>query len=363
MQNYVPTLKLDEKKSKGEAQHLLPDVLEDARISMDDSIMSSKILPRPKEKDHAVIQSCSQDLLELERCLNVIGMGSTSRARLGGTVQPSGRYLSSTLGESFCLLNRSIAPNMISGSMLMNTEKAPSKLANIPKVQSKIVIAPPPPFEKNGSCLMMEEGGSMIKGNDGGISMMNPPVVLSPMNTKSFVVDGNCHAGGQNQAEIMRLLNCMKILGEENAKLMRECEEGRKGFQAAAAASEDISKFKQQYAKRFKHLRKALAEFQMRYPSGNANGMNTPKECNQKALLELENKVSVLSAQNELLKESIKEKDSMLHKYKKWHENFKANVRLKQKAQEGEKSLASNAQQVRQKASHHKSIARSDLSR
>jgi hypothetical protein len=58
------------------------------------------------------------------------------------------------------------------------------------------------------------------------------------------------------QSEVLRLLVCMRTLGEENGQLLRECEEGRRAFAAAAAAREDMAQFKQAYAKRFQGLRK-----------------------------------------------------------------------------------------------------------
>ena len=76
-----------------------------------------------------------------------------------------------------------------------------------------------------------------------------------------------------NTKQVMRLMDSLKTLGEENAALLREVEDAEEARMEAKAAREEMKRFKQVYGKRFAALRAALDKF--RKDHGSSNGGNS----------------------------------------------------------------------------------------
>ena len=94
-------------------------------------------------------------------------------------------------------------------------------------------------------------GASTItRGGMGGEGMGGAPDANSTANTK----------------QIMRLMDALKTLGDENANLLREVEEAEAARLEAKAAKEQMAKFKGEYGKRFAHLKAALQKFRESHP-------------------------------------------------------------------------------------------------
>lgn len=78
-----------------------------------------------------------------------------------------------------------------------------------------------------------------------------------------------------NTKQIMRLMDALKTLSEENANLMQEVEEAEAARMEAKATKEQMAKFKADYGKRFAHLKAALQKFRESHPengTGTASG-------------------------------------------------------------------------------------------
>jgi regulator of protease activity HflC (stomatin/prohibitin superfamily) len=89
-------------------------------------------------------------------------------------------------------------------------------------------------------------------------------------------VVGGEHLTGQpaNTKQLMRLLDSIKTLGDENAALLREVEDAEAARAEAKATREQMGRFKAEYGKRFAALKSALEKFRKSYPEQNANGSN-----------------------------------------------------------------------------------------
>jgi FtsZ-binding cell division protein ZapB len=89
-------------------------------------------------------------------------------------------------------------------------------------------------------------------------------------------VVGGEHLTGQpaNTKQLMRLLDSIKTLGDENAALLREVEDAEAARAEAKATKEQMRRFKAEYGKRFAALKSALEKFRKSYPEQNANGSN-----------------------------------------------------------------------------------------
>ena len=83
-------------------------------------------------------------------------------------------------------------------------------------------------------------------------------------------------ASSANTKQLMRLMDALKTLGDENAHLLREVEEAEAARMEAKAAKEQMAKFKSEYGKRFENLKAALEKFRKGYPEQGQSTSNDP---------------------------------------------------------------------------------------
>ena len=76
--------------------------------------------------------------------------------------------------------------------------------------------------------------------------------------------------------QLMRLLDSLKTLGDENAELIRQVEDAEAARMEAKAAREQMKRFKYEYGKRFASLKAALDKFRQEYPERGAAGSENP---------------------------------------------------------------------------------------
>jgi len=69
-----------------------------------------------------------------------------------------------------------------------------------------------------------------------------------------------------NTKQLMRLMDSLKALGDENAVLLREVEELESARSEAKAAREEMRKFKDEYRQRLDKLKEALKKYAQEYP-------------------------------------------------------------------------------------------------
>jgi len=134
-----------------------------------------------------------------------------------------------------------------------------------------------------------------------------------------------------NTKQIMRLMDSLKTLGDENAVLLREIEELEAARQEAKGARETMKRFKLEYGKRFSSLKNALQNFRQENQSGKntSNGpVNTSDFMKNATLLDqLQQKDHVIQKLTRDLKkekEESKKKDSALRKYESFYRDIKA---------------------------------------
>lgn len=86
---------------------------------------------------------------------------------------------------------------------------------------------------------------------------------------------GDVHgAQSANTKQLMRLMDSLKTLGDENAALLREVEEAEAARLEAKAAREQMKKFKAEYGTRFASLKGALEKFRQEHPQASGSGTN-----------------------------------------------------------------------------------------
>jgi len=158
----------------------------------------------------------------------------------------------------------------------------------------------------------------------------------------------NGQSSSANTKQIMRLMDSLKTLGDENAVLLREVEELEVARSEANAARETMKRFKTEYGKRFSSLKKALEKFR---EDRNTNG-STPVSTSN--FMKNANASDQLQRQEQLIrkltldlkkeKEESKKKDSALKKYECFYREVKARsaqkaaLRQTQQQRQGTKS-------------------------
>ena len=83
-----------------------------------------------------------------------------------------------------------------------------------------------------------------------------------------------------NTKQIMRLMDALKTLSEENANLMQEVEEAEAARMEAKATKEQMARFKADYGKRFAHLKAALQKFRENHPENGSGAASGNQESN-----------------------------------------------------------------------------------
>ena len=69
-----------------------------------------------------------------------------------------------------------------------------------------------------------------------------------------------------NTKQLMRLMDSLKALGDENAVLLREVEELESARAEAKTVREEMRKFKDEYKRRLDKLKEALKKYAQEYP-------------------------------------------------------------------------------------------------
>lgn len=162
----------------------------------------------------------------------------------------------------------------------------------------------------------------------GASSMVRGPQEVAP------AADPNT-ATSANTKQLMRLMDALKTLGDENANLLREVEEAEAARMEAKAAKEQMAKFKSDYAKRFENLKAALEKFRKGYPEHNPGGAsNEPNPVTGSEFMRSASTTEQLQRQDQLIrkltadlkkeKEESKKKDQALRKYESFYREVKA---------------------------------------
>jgi len=168
---------------------------------------------------------------------------------------------------------------------------------------------------------------------------------------------GDVH-GGQpaNTKQLMRLMDSLKTLGDENAALMREVEEAEAARAEAKAAREEMKKFRHEYSVKMTKLKTALEKYAQEYPqkagtqdhpifssefhqnSASADQLQRQEQLIRKLTADLKKEKEALKKE----KEESRKKDQALRKY----ENFYREV----KARSAQKAAQKTQQQKQHKA-------------
>jgi len=150
----------------------------------------------------------------------------------------------------------------------------------------------------------------------------------------------------ENTKQLMRLLDSLKTLGDENASLLREVEEAKKARLEAKAAREEVNRFKEEYNRRFATLKAALQKSnQMSDQTSQGTQVppviSTSKFVKNQTSAEIEKRdklIQKLQAELKQEKMNSKKKDDALRKYENFYKEVKARSEQKKRQKEAEQN-------------------------
>jgi hypothetical protein len=168
---------------------------------------------------------------------------------------------------------------------------------------------------------------------------------------------GDVSAANQpaNTKQLMRLMDSLKTLGDENAALLREVQDAEAARMEAKVAREQMKRFKEEYGQRFGTLKAALEKFRKSYPEHGDQESNPVTSSDfvistsaSDQLQRQEQLIRKLTADLKKEKEESKKKDAALRKYESFYREVKA--RSAQKAAQRQKETQQRQQQTRPQA-------------
>jgi hypothetical protein len=158
-----------------------------------------------------------------------------------------------------------------------------------------------------------------------------------------------------NTKQLMRLMDSLKTLGDENAALLREVQDAEAARMEAKVAREQMKRFKEEYGQRFGTLKAALEKFRKSYPEHGDQETNPVTGSDfvrstsaSDQLKRQEQLIRKLTADLKKEKEESKKKDAALRKYESFYREVKA--RSAQKAAQRQKETQQRQQQTRPQA-------------
>jgi hypothetical protein len=303
------------------------------------------------------------DIMQLEQELRNMDMGlepGNSIASLDN--RSSGRLKSSTIDGSFMVVPPGSNSYLSSSMVLPATPARPTPTfgrARANRIQNMIggssttprasrgtnakplTVPPPPPTAPGG--LESSWWGTASQ-------------VLSSSTNEgaSFPVGSSSH-----NKQLMRLMDSLKTLTDENAALMREVEEAEAARAEAKAARQEMRVFREAYSERFEKLKAALEKFRKGHSNddmsdnGSSNPVVSSEYMNRASTLEQnarqEQLIRKLTADLKKEKEENKRKDAAIRKYESFYREVKA--RSAQKAAQRVRQQQQQQQQQRRPTS------------
>ena len=322
------------------------------------------------------------DMMELEKELRDMDMTLEMGVGLGASahninhngggsflVVPSGSsYMASSMMWSSTIGGRTQQPSS-SSSHSMQHQHQPLQNANSRSRANRVqtildasasahhhttIIAPAPKTQQPTNLESSWWGqGSFLSSST--TSLSNSMVgIRSPNSMPQHQMNGM--AAPANTKQLMKLLDSLKTLGDENASLLREVEDAQKVRLEAKAAREAMKQFKDEYSKRFATLKAALDKFRQEYPdttssenskgTGNQNIVTKSDFVKTHTMMEMQKRDQLIKklttelnkTKTELLKEKAdsKKKDDALRKYENFYKEVKARSAQKAKQREEE---------------------------
>jgi hypothetical protein len=308
--------------------------------------------PREEKKPDSSFPSSDlntavDDMLELEREFREMDSALDLSNSLLCTRTPN-RLKQSTMDGSFMVVPP--GSSYMSSSALLSRPSAPrakaNRIQNLMGTPASNTAISAPSYNPKAAASHAGLGGSWW-GN---------------ASTSSQVLAGSVHSistsrqqDATNPKLLIRYLDNMKTLNDENAALLREVRGAEAARMEAKAAREQMQKFKAEYGKRFTAFKSALEKFRVHYPRNKDESQNSVITSDyfqseqsptnfrpvddrirsmEEKIIRQEQMISKLTSDLKKEKDDSKKKDVALRKYEAFYREVKA--KSAQRKQENE---------------------------
>ncbi|KAH7481823.1 hypothetical protein KRP22_011211 [Phytophthora ramorum] len=298
----------------------------------DGDVQTEVLDPREGERVETQLNVAAAEMEELWRRLNEIGLSSPGSA--DKNLLMSSRHLSSSLGDSFCLLpskartSVGVVATAVDGGSTLRAAVA-SRMRNQRQRLMEQQLggrAPLDPRRSGGGTPTNGNGATPYRYQDGRSSLGNGS---DPMNGQGDL-DGLQETVAHQKMEIVRLLNTVKTLSSENTKLVKKCEALTNVQAENREIRESMDRFKKDYNQKLVMIKKALEEWRRQRNSG-LQAVSSPSITGGNSALE--SKLKMQEEQITKLMDEARIKDDRIAKYDKWYKTLKAGAKAKQLSQ------------------------------
>ncbi|OQR85490.1 hypothetical protein ACHHYP_11763 [Achlya hypogyna] len=262
------------------------------------------------------VASEMEDLHERLKALGLSGYAPNAAARQSAA---SRQYLSSDLGDSFCLLptgNRMPVVSRVDGETTLKAAYGNRSKNYRERYIGQLSTAPTSRLSIPTSIKEDETMSSPDKPlhEDDVLSTSPPPDAGHMEHLKATLA--------QQKHELARLTHTVKTLSAENAKLRQEAQDTAGLREENQRLAQSMESFKLEYNQKFLVLKRALEEWRRQQQRHEAK----PAAMN----IEDSQLVASLRAELDAAHASAQEKDAQLKKYEAWFTSLKASARAKQ---------------------------------
>uniref|UniRef100_A0AAV1T2A7 Uncharacterized protein n=1 Tax=Peronospora matthiolae TaxID=2874970 RepID=A0AAV1T2A7_9STRA len=309
-----------------------PEDLDKEQKDMEDK--AGALDPEEGHKVETELHVAAAEMEELWRRLNEIGLSRPGSA--DKNLLMSSRHLSSSLGDSFCLLPAKtrnmvgVVATAVNGGSTLRAAVA-SRMRNQRQrlMEQQLGGRGPSDPRRSGDAPM----GDLAHRNKNGRQSFGSGTE-STYRQEEF--DGLQDKVAQQKMEIARLLNTVKTLSSENSKLVNKCEALTNVQAENREIRESMDRFKTDYNQKLVVIKRALEEWRRQ----RNRAAPTPLQTNSAGRVDttLNDQIERQEEQITRLMREMKDKDDRIAKYDKWYQTLKAGAKAKQLSQSRESS-------------------------
>ncbi|CEG45048.1 uncharacterized protein PHALS_01375 [Plasmopara halstedii] len=283
--------------------------------------------PLDAQRTETQLNVAAAEIEELWRRLNEIGL--TSPDSTDKNVLMSSRHLSSSLGDSFCLLPAKgrktigVVATAVDGGSTLRAAVA-SRMRNQRQRLIEQQLGSKAPVDARSLSNTLKDGNNYTsqRGQDGQTSLGSGERLGEAQRDYESLLE----TVSNQKLEIVRLLNSVKALSSENTKLVKECE-AMTNVQAENLKIRELMEiFKKDYNQKLVMIKRALEEWRRQQ-----NVVAQAQQTNNTAIGgNLESRIKMQEETIARLTEEAKIKDDRIAKYDKWYKTLKAGAKAKQ---------------------------------
>ncbi|TMW60825.1 hypothetical protein Poli38472_000867 [Pythium oligandrum] len=301
--------------------------------------------PKASAEAENQLNQAASEMEELWQRLNELGL-STSGGNDKTNLLMSSRHLSSSLGDSFCLLpTKARTPIGVNATAIDGGSTLRAAIASRMRNQRVRLMEKQygpraavdtrlhPPKQSNSSTERssnpFKDGGPVIDPSYADSQHQDRRSSLSGRGSDLHDIENLQETISHQKYEIVRLLNTVKTLSNENTTLLKKCDTLSNVQNENRDLQGSMEKFKAHYNQKLVMIKRALEEWRRQQNNQSHQAAPSSSPGDPARVQQLQSQLQAQQQQIAQLNESMKKKDEQLAKYDKWYQTLKAGARAK----------------------------------